>query len=338
MSTFKILPPNEWNEPSLAPWLWQGYLAAGNITLLAAQWKAGKTTLLAALLARMQSGGELAGLAVKPGRPVVLSEEWQALWQARDRQYHFGENIGLLSRPFQGAPSDEKWAELIDQLAQQRATVGLDLFVIDTLLTFLPCHNENSANVIADALLPLQRLTSLGVAVLIMHHTRKQESADGKMARGSGALAGFADILMEMHYYGSPESSDRRRRIQAWSRHPQTPRQLIIEWMPDGSYIARGDREDEEFRSHWDLLDDVLLAANRKLTREQIHKEWPQGHEPPDPATLWRWLTRAVNEGRIERGGAGNRYDPHQYWLKEKEADFRRPGTLPDLPPIDDLW
>ena len=31
-------------------WFWQGYLAAGNITLLTSQWKAGKTTLLAILL------------------------------------------------------------------------------------------------------------------------------------------------------------------------------------------------------------------------------------------------------------------------------------------------
>jgi AAA domain len=32
-------------------WLWHGYLAAGNVTLLTSQWKSGKTTLLAVLLA-----------------------------------------------------------------------------------------------------------------------------------------------------------------------------------------------------------------------------------------------------------------------------------------------
>jgi len=48
-------------------WLWGGYLAPGNVTLLTGLWRAGKTTLIAALLARMQAGGSLAGLAVRPG-------------------------------------------------------------------------------------------------------------------------------------------------------------------------------------------------------------------------------------------------------------------------------
>src|SRR4051812_30907881 len=44
-------------------WLWHGYLAAGKLTLLTSQWKSGKTTLLAVLLARLAEGGNLAGLA-----------------------------------------------------------------------------------------------------------------------------------------------------------------------------------------------------------------------------------------------------------------------------------
>ena len=302
-----ILTPNEWQEHSTADWLWHGYLAAGNITVLASQWKAGKTTLLATLLARMQSGGELAGLVVRPGKAVVLSEEGPAMWQMRNEQYHFGDNVGLVCRPFQGKPTIDEWANLMDQLTERRAAIGMDLLVIDPMISFLPGRNENSANLMAEALLPLQQLTSQRAAVLILHHTRKQQSADGKMARGSGALAGFVDILVEMHWYSSPESDDRRRRLQAWSRFSQTPRQLIIEWTDNGNYLARGNEEDERFRVHWLALQSVLRKADRKLTRKQIHEDWPEGQKPPDPATLWRWLSRAVDESRIERCGAGNR-------------------------------
>ena len=45
-------------------WLWHGYLAPGNITLLTSQWKSGKTTLIAVLLNKMKAGGQLAGLSV----------------------------------------------------------------------------------------------------------------------------------------------------------------------------------------------------------------------------------------------------------------------------------
>src|SRR5262249_44299884 len=56
-------------------WLWHGFVAGGNVTLLTSQWKAGKTTLLSLLLSRRKQGGQLAGLPVKPGKTVVVSEE-----------------------------------------------------------------------------------------------------------------------------------------------------------------------------------------------------------------------------------------------------------------------
>src|SRR5262249_13169154 len=57
--------------------------APGQITLLAGQWKIGKTALLAALLARLGAGGPLAGRHVRPGRAVVVSEEGASLWTGR---------------------------------------------------------------------------------------------------------------------------------------------------------------------------------------------------------------------------------------------------------------
>src|SRR5262245_54276890 len=81
-------------------WLWQGYLAAGNLTLLTSQWKVGKTTLLAMLLDRMKAGGELAGLPVKAGRAVVLSEESAGLWLERGRRFELREHVFWLCQPF----------------------------------------------------------------------------------------------------------------------------------------------------------------------------------------------------------------------------------------------
>jgi hypothetical protein len=64
-------------------WLWQGYLAAGNVTLITSQWKSGKTTLTALLLARLESGGQLSGLNVKRSKAVVVSEEGPSHWAQR---------------------------------------------------------------------------------------------------------------------------------------------------------------------------------------------------------------------------------------------------------------
>src|SRR5438309_2264725 len=78
-----------------------------------------------------------------------------------------------------------------------RRDVGIDLFVIDPLAAFLPGDENNAAAILA-ALSPLRRLTDAGLAVELLHHPRKEGSADGRWARGSGALLGFVDVLIEM--------------------------------------------------------------------------------------------------------------------------------------------
>src|SRR5262245_53308991 len=85
------------------------YLTPGNITLLTSQWKAGKTTLLSVLLQRMDAGGALAGLAVRPGRAVVISEEVSDHWVRRGDRLAFGPNIEFICRPFATRPDPAQW-------------------------------------------------------------------------------------------------------------------------------------------------------------------------------------------------------------------------------------
>jgi RecA-family ATPase len=79
----------------------------------------------------------------------------------------------------------EEWLALIEALAELRRHGGVDLAVIDALGTFLPGRNENSAGVMMECLLPLQRLTSLGRSVLLLHHPRKGRTVAGQAARAA---------------------------------------------------------------------------------------------------------------------------------------------------------
>ncbi|MGL4554224.1 MAG: AAA family ATPase, partial [Gemmataceae bacterium] len=87
-------------EQTPADWLWRGYLRPGAVTLLTGLWKAGKTTLLSVLLSRLKAGGELAGLAVRAGRAVVVSEEPAELWWQRGRGLSLDGHVQWLCRPF----------------------------------------------------------------------------------------------------------------------------------------------------------------------------------------------------------------------------------------------
>jgi RecA-family ATPase len=64
-------------QPRSIPWIWEGVLAEGAVTLLSAPEKVGKTTLLSLLLDRRRSGGQLLGRTVYPGKTVLCSEENQ---------------------------------------------------------------------------------------------------------------------------------------------------------------------------------------------------------------------------------------------------------------------
>jgi hypothetical protein len=330
------------DRPDADRWVWHGYLASGNVTLLVGPWKAGKTTLLSVLLARLAAGGTLAGLAVRPGRAVVLSEEDPDLWRDRAARLGLGDHVTVLSRPFRGRrPTRDQWHQLIDSLVGRHEAVGFEVLVVDPLADFLPSRTENNAAVVLDMLMPLQELTRRGVGLLILHHPHKGPTVAGQAARGSGALGGSVDILLELDPVGGLADDDRRRRLAAFSRHRATPRRLVVELNAEGTdYAALGDYLGNEFEENWRVLCGVLEATNKKLTRAQILDQWPADYAKPQPATLWKWLDRAVRDGRVRVEGTGRRKSPFKYWLTGIEAKW---ATDPDrlfwasLAPIDPL-
>jgi hypothetical protein len=131
----RVVAACDLDQPGVTPpgWLWQGYLGPGKVTLLTSQWKSGKTTLVSLLLARMQQGGPLAGLAVAPGKAFVISEESQADWRPRLARLGIRDNVNLLCRPFTTQPGMDGWLALIDTAAALHHRQGCDLVVIDSL-------------------------------------------------------------------------------------------------------------------------------------------------------------------------------------------------------------
>jgi hypothetical protein len=307
--------------PSGLSWLWHGILAPGKVTALISPSKTGKTTLLSHLLARSAHGGQLAGLAVKPGRVLVISEESSDDWATRCRRLGIGQNVQLLCRPFEGArPTEAQWLALVAGLEALHRQEALDLVVIDPLATLLPGYAETCAPKMLDCLLPLQALAKQGPAQWLMHHPAKAKRADGQASRGSSALASFADIVLEMSCYRRARSRDRRRRICTYSRYEETPRHLIIELNADGTdYLLRTDADGTPLAQPWPEMLHVLQSASDKLTVKKILESWPTEEHRPNNSTLSRWLKRATQQGVVCCCGTGYRGDPFRYWLPGHE-------------------
>lgn len=277
----------------------------------------------------MGSGGALADLAVRPGKAVVVSEESIEQWRLRKQKFGFGPHICWICRPFRGKPRLPEWLALLDHILDLRHDHGIELAVIDPLASFLPARSESEATGVMEALLPLQRLTAVGLAVLLLHHPRKHGGPDGAWARGSGALPTHADIILEMAYYGSTIDLDRRRKLTAYSRFDDTPRCRVIELDEAGTdFRSLGDFEDDAFRTGWQVVQQVLDAARKRMSRRDILKVWPADVAKPAENTLWRWLDRAVIEGSVRVSGAGQRADPFRYWTAAFEDKLARDPLL----------
>lgn len=297
-------------------WLWNGYLVRGGITVLTSQWKSGKTTLLSVLLSRLGTGGRLADRGVRACPAIIVTEEESDLWAGRHARLNFPDTVSFLCRPFRNAPVAEEWELLIDCFRSCNWGRPYELVVIDTLAPFLPCRTENNAAILLEALNPLRALAGIGVSVLILHHPKKGSTKAGQASRGSGALAGLADILIEMEWFGRATSDDRRRTLLGFSRYSETPRRLVIELTADGTdYRSHGDIAPVAGFDGWPILAGVLAGSAKPLTRDEILAGWPADVPPPEPTVLWRWLDRAVKTGEVRRDGSGRRSAPFTYSL-----------------------
>jgi hypothetical protein len=107
-------------------WLRHGYLAPGYLTLLTAEWRGGKTTLLSVLLTRMKEGGTLVDRAIATGKALVISEEPREDWDKRHQQLGLGHMV-FFCRPFRNRPGPAEWVALLAHVVRLHRRHGFGL-------------------------------------------------------------------------------------------------------------------------------------------------------------------------------------------------------------------
>ncbi len=321
--------------PEMEPdWLWDGYIAAGQITVFTAVWKSGKTTLLSHLLAQRKDGGVLLGQKVDSGFNVIISEEAAPLWQERHARLGFDLNDCFLCRPFQHSPTMDDWKNLLTRVQSYCADMDSDLVIIDPVSQFLPAGCENNQSLVQEAMRMLRRLTNDGIAVVLAHHPRKATAKLGSTARGCGAFHSFVDIMMEMYPARSGQPADPRRRLLGFSRFDATPRSLLFERNADAAGYTLVDQTfDDDFLETWHALQAVLEMSPMPLSRVEILQLWPKNAGQPKLSTLWHWLDVSHDRGLVQRAGAGTRIDPYRYSLPFSDAKPRRKSNAKEEKP-----
>jgi AAA domain len=309
-------------------WIWPGFFAAGNFTLLTGLWKAGKTTLLSLLLARRNQPGLLIGQPVAAGRTVYVSEENPELWAVRHQALNFGDQLCLFCRPFRRIPSPMEWQTFLASLLALHADKPFELLILDPIAQFL--QSENNPKAILNALMPLTAFTAKGIALLATCHPTKGKPLLGQAARGSGALTAHADISLELRLPRNNPLS-RRRKLHGFSRHHSTPSLLSIVLNDAGTDYAVVDDAKETFNASWMPILAVLESAPQKLTAGDVLHLWPSDHDKLSLSTVRNTLKAAHEAEMVLCEGTGANTDPIRYWLASREEYWRQTKPFYDI-------
>jgi hypothetical protein len=325
---FRIVSIADLGPAEEPDWVWPGYLARGAVTLLTGGWKGGKTTLLKFLFRDLTTGGTLA--PVPMDAPVlIVSEESPGLWAERRDTLGLPESILFLQRESFARPSKREWLDLVDAIAGEVTARGIGLVVIDTLPSAWSVLNENDAGEVIDALAPIRAISAAGAAVLLVHHPRKSGGESFTGSRGSGALPGFVDVLVELEPFDKSDPANTRRRLIARGRFEGTPAEVVIDLGPNG-YTVIGDLpavRDLDFDA---AILTVLPDDGVGLTAEEVRAAWNAG-KVPGLTRLKGALNNGHHFGRWQRFGSGVKGNPFRYRRAPAGSD-----SIPSPQPLGD--
>jgi putative DNA primase/helicase len=201
-------------KPAAVQWLWNGWLAAGWLHLLAGKPSVGKTTLALSMAAAISTGGQWPdGAPAEQGTVLIWSGEDGLADTLVPRLKAAGADLARIAfvascdedgkpRPFDPATDIDALREKIGRTSDVR------LVIIDPVVAVIGNGNSHNNAETRRALAPLVALaSSCNVAVLGIHHFSKGTSGTDPTERVTGSLA-FAAVSRLVLVASKSEDSD----------------------------------------------------------------------------------------------------------------------------------
>jgi AAA domain len=260
----------------------------------------GSLTLpFAPIRAALQEGSLFLGLEAKQSGVLILSEERRGTLSSKVQRWNLNGFVHSLRRQ---QALEKSWAGVVYEAIVYCHQKGLGVLVVDTFSEWARIGNENEAGEILAAIGALQMAADTGLAVVVVSHQRKAPGRFGEAVRGSNALTGAVDIVLELERSLSFRDANVRV-LRAVSRYDETPDDLVVALTEDG-YEVRGDSEtakaEEESEAILSALDGLSSATTDDLAEAtELHASKVRRH-----------ASRLFGDERIGRTGCGKRNDP----------------------------
>lgn len=283
------------------PWVWEGFIAPKNFTLFSAYPKVGKTTMLFHMLAALSANELFLDRQTRAVPTLYVSEEADTLLAERADRCGFLDswNIGWIT-PEPGLT----WEKIIHYIKRYVYLYGEPLIIIDTLSRFWSAESENDASQVNHAINPVLEVIRNSQASLFgIHHNRKQGGGGGIGVRGSTALTGGVDVIMELERTSGYDRSNIRR-LRCESRFGETPTAIQMR-LEDGHYIV----EDAEAIE----METILVTLLQTMAGVTINDITTLLDEPE--TTIRRVINGMVTRGVVARTGQGTSRSPFLYTL-----------------------
>jgi len=295
-------------------WLLHGYLALGAITEVDGKIKSsGKTTLVTHLVAAVLDGQPFLGQPTMKTNVVYLTEQTPGPFRealTRAGLLLRGSELRLV---FRAEVAQRPWPQLVAQVAADAKRDGYGLLVVDTLGKLAQVKEENDAGEGGRVMAPLQDAAHNGMAVLVCRHERKGGGEVGESGRGSSAISGDVDVILQLR---RPEGNQptNRRVIESLSRYSETPEKVVIE-LNEAGFVLLGDEEAVTLN---DALRKVsaylggLFEQNESATLDELVSELDMTR-----AAIQRAIKELRHRGEIQEftddGGKARKGHPLRY-------------------------
>jgi hypothetical protein len=272
--------------PATIPWLCMPVAYSGGVSLIAGPAKGGKSTLAADLQRCRETGEKLFGVwDVQTGPTLLITEEGGVAVVHKTDGLHA---LDILDRraALEGGLT---FTQLLGVVRRWSEIHAGGLVFIDTLAIWAGIEDENDAAKVTAALGAVMALAqSTGLAIVLVHHTRKGGGEHGEAIRGSGAMLATVDIALELTRTGDERYPDERYlavqgRVVLEERHRLGFDRLTKKYF----MVDLAERIESE--TDGDLAG--VPADGPGLTRDDLHSLWGK-----DPRKL---LDRYLRAGRL---------------------------------------